>query len=99
MLLLDFQNKFDSIHKLCDNKIMKNITLSVPEAVERFIRKQSAVAGRSLSKYVAELLTLQMKRNTEQDLMLAEFMAQTPYVETRGVKISREDAYDRKVLR
>ena len=99
MLLLEYMLGIDKLHRICDNNLMKNITLAVPESVEKFIRKQSAAVGKSLSKHVTELLMQQMKRNTEQDLMLAEFLAQVPYVNTKGVKLKREDAYDRKILR
>ena len=78
---------------------MKNITLSIKESVERFAKVQAAKQGKSLSRFVNDLLAELMGTEREAAAWVKDFEAEKPYVSVGNNKFNRESLYDRKVLR
>lgn len=78
---------------------MKNVTISIKESVEKFARLRAAKRNKSLSRFISELLEEEMRREEMKSVTLEEFFSQPPYLTTKGESISRDELYDRKVLR
>lgn len=80
---------------------MKNVTITLDEAVLRWARIRAAERDTSVSRLVSELLEREMKSQEEIEREIAEYLADDP-----GHPISdgtpypkREELYDRPMLR
>lgn len=80
---------------------MKNVTISLDEAVARWARVRAAEQDKSLSRFLAELLEEQMTREQDRQRWLETFRSVKPVrLREPGEKLpTRDELYDRNVLR
>lgn len=80
---------------------MKNITITLPEDLARWVRVRAAENERSVSKWIAELLEGTRRREDDYDMAMRQFLAVEPrrmeWVD--GRKPTREELHDRAGLR
>ena len=80
---------------------MKNITITLPEDLARWVRVRAAENERSVSKWIAELLEGTRRREDDYDMAMKQFLAVEPrrmeWVD--GRKPTREELHDRAGLR
>lgn len=82
---------------------MKNITITLPEDVARWLRVKAAENERSVSKWLAELLEDIQRQEDEYEVAMERFLTRAR--ESRkikwidGRKPTREELYDRPSLR
>ena len=80
---------------------MKNVTITLPEDVARWLRVKAAEDDRSVSRWIAELLERMPRREDEYELAMRRAVS----IEPRrikwpdGRKPTREQLYDRPGLR
>ena len=81
---------------------MKNITITLPEDVARWLRVKAAENERSVSKWLAELLEDMQCQEDEYEVAMEQFLTRAR--EPRkikwidGRKPTREELYDRLVF-
>ena len=80
---------------------MKNVTITLPEDVARWLRVKAAEDDRSVSRWIAELLERMRRREDEYELAMRRALAIEPRrIEwPEGRKPTREELYDRPGLR
>ncbi len=79
---------------------MKNITISLDEAVARWARVAAAQAEMSLSAYIAGLLRERMEREADYVAAMDRSLSREPLPLGWRKQIgSRDETYDRPVLR
>lgn len=79
---------------------MKNVTISLDEAVARWARIAAAKEEMSLSAYIARLLTERMKGEADYEAAMGRSLARDPLpLGWRKQLGSRDEIYDRPVLR
>ena len=85
-------------HYLC---AMKNITITLPEEVARWLRVKAAENERSMSKWLAELLEGIQRQEDEYEVAMKRFLARKPWKMewVDGRRPTREELYDRPSLR
>ena len=80
---------------------MKNVTVTLPEEVATWLRIRAAKDGRSVSRWLAELLEGMRRREEEYDLAMERLLARKPrrlnWVD--GRRPTREELHDRTGLR
>ena len=82
---------------------MKNITITLPEDVARWLRIKAAENERSVSKWLAELLESMQRQEDEYEIAMERFLARArkprkiEWID--GRKPTREELYDRPGLR
>ncbi len=80
---------------------MKNITITLPEEVVRWLRAKAAENEHSVSKWLAELLEGMQRQEDEYEAAMKRFLARKPrkmeWVD--GRKPTREELYDRAAFR
>ena len=80
---------------------MKNITITLPEDLARWVRVRAAENERSVSKWIAELLEGTRRREDDYDMAMRQFLSVEPrkmeWVD--GRKPTREELHDRAGLR
>ena len=80
---------------------MKNVTITLPEDLARWVRVRAAEEERSVSKWIAELLDGMRRQDDEYDVAMKQFLAIEPrqmeWVD--GRKPTREELHDRAGLR
>ena len=80
---------------------MKNVTISLPEDLARWVRVRAAEDDRSVSKWVAELLETTRRRQDDYDTAMERLLARKPWKmewpDARRPK--RDELYDRPGLR
>ena len=80
---------------------MKNITITLPEDLARWVRVRAAENERSVSKWIAELLEGTRRREDDYDMAMRQFLAVEPrrmeWVD--GRRPTREELHDRAGLR
>ena len=80
---------------------MKNITITLPEEVARWLRVKAAESERSVSKWLAELLEGMQRQEDEYEVAMKRALSVKPrkmeWVD--GRKPTREELYDRPGLR
>ena len=80
---------------------MKNITITLPEDLARWVRVRAAENERSVSKWIAELPEGTRRREDDYDMAMKQFLAVEPrrmeWVD--GRKPTREELHDRAGLR
>ena len=76
---------------------MKNITITLPEDVSRWLRVRAAESDRSVSEWLADLLEGMKRREDDYDTAMQQFLARSPrklkWVD--GRKPVREELHDR----
>ncbi len=80
---------------------MKNITVTLPEDVALWLRVRAAENGRSISKWLAELLEGMRRQEDEYEVTMERFLARKPRKLTwiDGRKPTRDELHDRDGLR
>ena len=78
---------------------MKNVTISITDSVEKFVRMEAAKQDKSLSRFVSDLLLNALNRKESASDWIKSFEAQESYVNSAGKKYTREEIYDRKIFR
>lgn len=80
---------------------MKNVTITLEEAVLRWARIKAAEEDTSVSKLVGEMLKREMEHTTAGDQAWQDYLARTPkHPISDGTPYpKREELYDRPVLR
>ena len=80
---------------------MKNVTVTLPEDVALWLRIRAAENGRSVSKWLAELLEGMRRREDEYDVVMERFLAREPRKLSwiGGRKPTRDELHDRASLR
>ena len=80
---------------------MKNITVTLPEDVARWLRIRAAESDRSVSKWLADLLEGMKRQEDEYDTAMRDLLARKPrkfkWVDDR--KPTREELHDRASFR
>lgn len=80
---------------------MKNITITLPEDVARWLRVKAAENERSVSKWLAELLEDMQHQEDEYEVAMERYLAMQPRKINwlTGRRPTREELYDRPGLR
>lgn len=80
---------------------MKNITITLPEEVARWLRVKAAENERSVSKWLAELLEGMQRQEDEYEVAMRRALSVKPRKMewVGGRKPTREELYDRDVFR
>ena len=80
---------------------MKNITITLPEDVARWLRIKAAENERSVSKWLAELLESMQRQEDEYEIAMKRYLAMKPRKINwpNGRRPTREELYDRPGLR
>lgn len=80
---------------------MRNVTISLDEAVARWARVKAAEQDKSLSRFLAEMLEDRMRHDADYEAARQRFLSGKPFAfREPGEKLpTREEIYDRKVLR
>ena len=80
---------------------MKNVTVTLPEDVAAWLRVRAAENGRSVSRWLAELLEGMRRGEDEYDLAMERYLARKPrrlsWVD--GRKPTRDELHDRSGFR
>ena len=80
---------------------MKNVTITLPEDLARWLRVRAAEDDRSVSRWIAQLLAEMRCRDDEYEVAKKEFLAVKPrrmeWVD--GRKPTREELHDRAGFR
>lgn len=80
---------------------MKRVTVTLPEDVAAWLRTSAAEEGRSVSRWLAELLEGMRRGEDEYDLAMDRYLSRRPrkLYWADGRKPAREDLHDRAGLR
>ena len=80
---------------------MKNVTITLPEDLARWLRVKAAEDDRSVSRWIAELLERMRCREDDYQVAMKRYLAMKPRkIEwPEGRKPTREELYDRPGLR
>ncbi len=82
---------------------MKNVTISLPENVARWVRVRAAQNDRSVSKWLAELIEGMRRQEDEYDIAMERFLARArktrKFEWVDGRRPTREELHDRAGLR
>ena len=80
---------------------MKNVTVTLPEEVAHWVRVRAAEKGRSVSRWLAELLEGMRRREDEYEVAMERFLAREPrelkWID--GRKPAREELHERAGIR
>jgi len=80
---------------------VKNITITLPEDVARWLRVRAAEDDRSVSRWIRELLERKRHHEDDYEIAMKRYLAREPRkIEwPGGRRPSREELYDRSRLR
>ena len=80
---------------------MKNVTITLPEDLARWVRIRAAENDRSVSRWVAEMLEGTRRQEDEYDVAMKRYLAMRPFRIDwpDGRRPTREELYDRPCLR
>lgn len=78
---------------------MKNVTLSLSDSVHKLLRMSAAKEEKSISKYLEEIVLKLLGEKDEYMKKTEAFLADPFRINSKGVKFSREEIYDRKIFR
>lgn len=80
---------------------MKNVTVTLPEDVAAWLRVRAAQDGRSVSRWLAELLDGMRRAEDEYDLAMERYLARKPRKLdwAEGRKPTRDELHDRSGFR
>lgn len=86
---------------LHETRVIKKVTVTLPEEVAAWLRVRAAEDGRSVSRWLAELLEGMRRGEDEYDLAMERLLARKPrrlnWVD--GRRPTREELHDRTGLR
>ncbi len=80
---------------------MKNVTVTLPEDVARWVRVRAARNDRSVSRWLADLLSRMKRQDDEYEVAMERFLARKPRVLkwVDGRKPTRDELHDRARFR
>ena len=80
---------------------MKNVTITLPDDLARWLRVRAAEDDRSVSRWVTELLAGMRRREDKYDVAMKRYLAMKPVKIDwpDGRRPTREELYDRPGLR
>ena len=80
---------------------MRNVTITLPEDVARWLRVRAAEDDRSVSGWIAELLGRMRREEDEYEAAMRSALARRPVTLAwpEGRRPTRDELYDRPVLR
>ncbi|MGD9868641.1 MAG: hypothetical protein AB7U38_11640 [Hyphomicrobiales bacterium] len=79
---------------------MKNVTITLDEKVARWARVKAAELDKSLSRFIAELLTETMQHEAAYEQAMRSYLSAAPRsISTSAKYPKRDELYDRPVLR
>lgn len=80
---------------------MKNVTVTLPEEVALWVRIRAARNGRSVSRWLADLLSGMKQQDEEYEVAMERFLTRKPRILhwAEGRKPTREELHDRAGLR
>lgn len=78
---------------------LRNVTISLEEAVARWARVQAAIRDTSVSRFLAEILKERMAEFDHYDAAKRRAFARKPFLKSDGRYLTREEAHDRARLR
>ena len=80
---------------------MKNVTISMDETVAAWARIEAARAGKSLSRFVGDVLAAQIEQKSSQSGVLNRILAypKLDLTDENGNAPARNEVYDDKILR
>ena len=80
---------------------MKNVTITLPDDLARWLRVRAAEDDRSVSRWVADLLARMRREEDTYDVAMKRFLAIKPWKMewVDGRKPTREELHDRAGLR
>jgi hypothetical protein len=95
------RNRIDTKTVLHEIREMKNVTLSLDEEVARWARVRAAEEDTSVSRLVGEMLAEKMRQEDAYRRGMNSILNRPPIkLRKRGERMpSRDELYDRKVLR
>lgn len=81
--------------------MMRNVTITLPEDVARWLRVRAAEDDRSVSGWIAELLGRMRREEDEYEVAMRSALARQPVklAWPDGRRPTRDELYDRPVLR
>jgi hypothetical protein len=78
---------------------LRNITITLEEAVARWARIEAAKEDVSVSRFLAGILRQRMAAQDDYAKAMRRALARKPFLKTDGRYLSREEAHDRSRLR
>ena len=80
---------------------MKNVTISLPDDLARWLRVRAAADGRGVSEWIADLLAGMRRQEDKYEIAMKRYLAMKPCrIEwPDGRRPTREELYDRPRLR
>jgi hypothetical protein len=78
---------------------LRNITITLEEAVARWARIEAAKEDLSVSRFLAGILRQRMAAQDDYAKAMRRALARKPFLKTDGRYLSREEAHDRSRLR
>ncbi len=80
---------------------MKNVTVTLPEDLARWLRVKAATDDRSVSRWLAELLERMRRQEDQYQAAMKRYLAMKPrkFDWPDGCRPTREELYDRPGLR
>lgn len=78
---------------------MKNVTIAIKEPVARFARSYAAKQGLALSRFISNYLEQLMETEQGRKAAMGEFFSRGAYFDSKGRRVSRDEIYDRPILR
>lgn len=80
---------------------MKNVTITLPDDLARWLRVRAAKDDRSMSRWIADLLARMRREEDEYEVAMKRYLAIKPWKMEwiDGRRPTREELYDRPCLR
>ena len=79
---------------------MKNITISLDDQTAAVVRVEAAKEGKSLSRWIGDLLRQRLSESREYDAAMQAYLARPPFKLQSGTRLpKRDELYDRPRLR
>jgi hypothetical protein len=78
---------------------LRNVTITLEEAVARWARLEAARAETSVSRLLAGILKERMQEVDGYEAAMRRALARKPFLRTNGRYLSREEVHDRPGLR
>jgi hypothetical protein len=83
-----------------ENRVVKNVTVTLEETVAQWVRVRAAEKGLSVSRYLSEVLKHQMMEEDAYEAAMQEYFAFQPSNLNEGQPYpKRDELYDRPHLR
>jgi hypothetical protein len=78
---------------------LRNVTVTLEEAVARWARLEAARRDTSVSRFLGSILKQRMLENDGYQSAMRRALARKPFLKSDGRYLSREEAHDRSRLR